>query len=313
MQEKFLITGASGFIGSNIVRKLIGLHQKVSIIVRNKNLNWRLKEVSNKVDIHVHDVLKPGLDGLVRKIQPTIIYHLAAYGVSPKDNNAESMIDVNIKGLNNVIQAAKTVSIKLLVNTGSSSEYGIKSAPIRESDIPLPINDYGICKAAMTLYCQKVAKTENFPIITYRLFSPYGPFESNERFIPTVIARMLKNKPLRLSSPSYVRDFIYIDDVVNAYLSVIDRKVPFGSVVNIGSGKQYNLHDVVHVVQQYTKSKAHVIWNARKPQKRQIEPLCWQADITYAYKILGWKPKYTLEEGIEKTIHWIRNNYRFYA
>lgn len=312
MKEHYLVTGATGFVGANLVRNLILQKKPVSIIVRNKGLNWRFHDIVSKLDVHVADLTDPKLSEILWKMQPTVIFHLATYGAINGEDAAEKMVDVNIKGTLNLLRAAKRTNFKLFINTGSSSEYGVKASPMCETDVLEPINDYGVSKAAVSLFCQKIAKTENLPILTFRLFSPYGPFESKERFVPTVISRMLENKPLELSSPVFVRDFIFIQDVVDAYLCAIDKNIPFGTILNIGSGKQHSLVDVVNLVRGYTNSKSHVEWNSQKSQSRQIEPTCWQGNIELSKNILQWEPKYSLGSGIEKTIQWMKENRSFY-
>lgn len=313
MKEHYLVTGATGFVGANLVRNLILQKKLVSIIVRNKDLNWRLYDIISKLDVHVVDLTDPKLSDILWKIQPTIIYHLATYGTVLKEDAVNTMIDVNIKGTLNLIRAAKRTHFKLFVNTGSSSEYGVKTLPMCETDVLAPINDYGVSKAAVSLFCQKIAQTENLPIVTFRLFSPYGPFESKERFVPTVISYMLANKPLELSSPVFVRDFVFVQDVVDAYLTAIDQKIPYGTILNIGSGKQHALVDVVNLVRGYTNSTSHVIWNNRNLQLRQIEPASWQANMKLTKEILHWAPKYSLESGIGKTIQWMKEHKNLYT
>lgn len=313
MKEHYLVTGATGFVGANIVRKLILQNNSVSIIVRNKHLNWRLHDIISKLDVHVIDLTDPKLSEIVLKIQPTIIFHLATYGAIFGEDAAEKMVDVNIKGTLNLMRAAKKIHFKLFLNTGSSSEYGIKTLPMCETDVLEPINDYGISKAAVSLFCQKVAKIENLPVVTFRLFSPYGQFESKERFVPTVISRMLNNEPLELSSPTFVRDFIFIQDVVDAYLHAVDNNLPLGAIINIGSGRQHTLEDVVNLVREHTGSTSKVVWISSKAQSRQVEPTCWQANTNIATTILKWEPKYSLKSGIGSFIKWMKENSNYYA
>lgn len=313
MNEHYLVTGATGFIGANLVRKLILQNNPVSIIARNKDLNWRLHDIVSKLDIHVVDLTDPKLSEIISKIQPTIIFHLATYGTSSSEVEIDKMVDVNIKGTLNLIRAVKKTHFKLFLNTGSSSEYGMKTLPMCESDVLEPINDYGISKAVVSMFCQKIAKTENLPIVTFRLFSPYGQFESKERFIPTVITRMLKNEPLELSSPVFVRDFIFIQDVVDAYLHAVDNNLPLGAIINIASGKQHTLEDVVNLVREHTGSTSKVVWNPLKAQSRQVEPICWQANTKIATSILKWEPKYSLKSGIGSFIQWMKENSNYYA
>jgi len=312
MSETYLVTGSTGFIGSCITRELVRQKKHVSIIVRNKSLNWRLKEISSYLNIYECNLLSQSLEDVVERIKPTYIFHLASYGSLPRENDIERMLDINIKGTLNLINAVKKNKFKLFINAGSSSEYGIKNNKMKESDILEPINDYGVTKATSTLFCQKIAMMESLPIITFRLFSPYGYFEEKSRLVPSVILNALNNDEINVSSPDHVRDFIFIEDVANAYLSSLHCNFPHGAIINIGSGKQHSVAEVVNIILQLTKSGSKVNFGRVKRQERQVEPKVWEADITKAVKVLQWKPKNSLEEGLAKTVEWFRLNKRLY-
>lgn len=309
MKRKILVTGATGFVGSFLVHSLINNNEDVSIIVRNKQLNKRLFDITEKVKIYEGDLTSDSLDDIIDAIKPTIVFHLAAYGALPGQKIAiQDVIDTNVKGLAKLINATKRHNLQLFVNTGSSSEYGIKTMPMKESDLLAPINDYGVSKAAATLYCQKVALTESLPLITLRLFSPYGYQDDENRLIPFVINKALKNEPIPLNSKQNVRDFIYIEDVVAAYLKTLKNPIKPGEIINIGSGVQHTAYDIVSNIIQLSQSHSALQWNTMPQQKRQIEPILWQADIQKAKKLLDWTPDHTLQQGLKKTITLYKND-----
>jgi len=216
------------------------------------------------------------------------------------------MIDMNIKGLYRLIQACKNTSVEILINTGSSSEYGIKQTKMNENNILSPINDYAVTKAAGTLLCQKESINSDCCIVTLRLFSPYGYFEQPTRFIPSCITSVLSNMSLQASNPLYVRDFVFIEDVVQAYICVAKGQYENlnGEIINIGSGKQHSLHDVVKKLEIICNQTLKISWNSFAKQNRQIESKKWEADISRAKELLHWSPKYSLDEGLEKTVYW---------
>ena len=303
MQKKIFITGATGFVGSWLVRRLTEDGEDVSILVRNKKLNARLQSVSTKIKIYEGDLQSDSLEKIVDSIKPTIVFHLAANGALPSQSlTTVDAIDTNLKGVMRLINAVKKHDIKLFINTGSSSEYGIKNAPMLETDVLVPINDYGFSKAAATLYCQKVALTESLPIITLRLFSPYGYQDDPKRLVSFVINKALNNEPISLSSKTNVRDFIFIEDVISAYMQTLEMNIKPGEIVNIGSGEQHRTYDIVKHIIALTNSKSNLLWGEMPVQSRQIEPKIWKADISKAKEILHWQPKFTIEEGLEKTI-----------
>jgi len=309
--KKVLITGSTGFIGSNLARLALNHDAEVYILYRATSNKWRINNILNSVHGFCVDLSDSGrLNSIVSEIQPDIVYHTAAYGGNPLQKDQQTIVDSNLMGTINMINACRKVNLDLFVNTGSSSEYGIKTRSILEDDLLEPVNDYGISKAAATLYCQAVARNEELPIVTLRLFSPYGSYEGHSRLISSTIIACLRGENPRISSRSFVRDFVFIDDVLDAYLKVVDASDVSGKIFNIGYGEQHSVGDVVDTVIRFTGNK--VIPVIGSPQRWQSEPAMWQADISRAKKYFGWCPKYDLERGLTAAIRWFQENIDIY-
>jgi len=195
------------------------------------------------------------------------------------------------------------------VNTGSSSEYGIKSGPTDENDFLEPRGDYGVSKAASTLYCRSEGLNKQLPIVTLRLFSPFGPWDDSKRLIPYVIKSLLRKETPQLSTPASVRDYIFIDDVLDAYTAVVKQPF-FGEIFNIGSGKQHSIGEVVTTIKAILQDGTEPAWGT--VEKRKPEPELWVAKIDKALKQFGWKPSRTHCVGLEQTIAWMKNNLTLY-
>ena len=310
--NRVLITGGGGFIGANFARRFSELGYKVYIVKQSTNI-WRLIEIKRQIKIYYIDLRDYNrLESFILKIRPKIVLHFATYGAYPqKQQDAKKIIDTNLTGTINLVNACKKIKFDCFINTGSSSEYGIKNKSMKETDLLEPNNLYGITKAAATMYCQYMSKKYDLPIVTLRLFSVYGYFEEKERLIPTIIKSCLENKKLKLSSANSVRDFIFIEDVIDAYLKAINniQKIQ-GEILNIGTGQQTEIAQVVELAKEITQSKVKPEYNQIKSV--QIEPKSWVADISKAKKSLNWKPKFSLEEGLNRDIEWFKENISLY-
>ncbi len=137
-------------------------------------------------------------------------------------------------------------------------------------------------------------------------------FEGDNRLVPSVILSALKGTPINVSSPAYVRDFIFINDVVKAYIDATRVKHNPGEIYNIGSGKQHSVGEIVQLILEITKSRSIIEWGAVKKQKRYIEPKKWQADMSKTKEILHFDPKNSIESGLLKTIEWFKENKKLY-
>lgn len=309
MPERYLITGATGFVGANLARRLVAEGQEVHVLTRSTSNLWRLADVKPSLRLHTADITdKDALTALVATVKPDVVFHLANVGVYGGVHSAAAgLFSVNLLGTIKLLEACKHIQYRCFVNTGSSSEYGIKTKPMREGDPCDSANAYGVAKCAATMYARCVALEQGRPIVTLRLFSPFGPFDDRRRLIPYVISRALTNEELRLGNPSSVRDFIYIDDVVDAFLASVGRADKLtGEVLNVGSGYQTSIEYIVTTVLDLTGSRSRVTWRAREP--RPWESPVWQASIQKIGRMLDWRPRHSVRAGLAKTVAWLREH-----
>ncbi len=311
--KKILITGGAGFIGANFIYKFLELGHNVSVFERKEANLWRIEKIKNKIHLYSPDLTDYNeTEKIISKIKPDIVIHFAAYGAYQRfQQDTEATIDTNVISSINLINACDKVGVKCFINTGSSSEYGIKSKPMKETDVLEPDNLYGITKSAITQYGQMMARKFNFPIVTIRPFAVYGYFEEEGRLFTDIIKSCLKNTELNLSNPKSVRDFIFIEDLIDGYLATIKniRKVK-GEIFNLGSGKQSTIDQVFKTTKKIAMSSVRP--NYGKMKISQTEPKSWVANISKTKKLLNWEPKYNLEQGIKKDIEWFKKNIDLY-
>ena len=292
---KIAITGASGFVGANLVR-FFNSANEVYALTRNTN-PWRLSKEFNTVSFDVKD--KQVVRDVVATLRPDVLIHCAAYGGYHFETEPREIIETNIIGSLNVVDASREVPI--VINVGSSSEYGVTNNPMKEKDTTAPTTPYAMAKALQT---KLIASARNS--ITLRLFSVYGYYEEKHRLIPYLIYSAIKKQKPVLSSKKNVRDFVFIEDVMNAFALAIQKfeKIEKGSIFNVGSGVQKSVYDVVN------EMGIEAVWDS---SVRQEEPdRKWQADVTKIKNELGWEPKNSLGEGLRKTREWMERHIELY-
>jgi nucleoside-diphosphate-sugar epimerase len=309
--KKVLITGSAGFVGANLARMALQGGAEVHIITRRTSDRWRIRRLERDLTDHIGDLSDfERTREIVRAVRPEIIYHAAAYGGSPSQKVFEEIIRSNFTATANLVNACKSTGFELFVNTGTSSEYGPKEVPMREDDLLKPINDYGVSKSAATLYCQAAALRDDLPIATLRLFSPYGDYEGASRLVPSAILACLRGEAPRISSHKFVRDFIYIDDVMDAYTCLGSAKRICGEIFNVACGEEHSVGEVVQKIIEI--AEAGSLPETGVPQAWPNEPSRWQAEISKARTVLKWEPKHSLKSGLEASVEWFRDNLDLY-
>jgi len=303
--KNILITGGTGFVGANLVRRLVKEKNNLHLIIRKNYDKWRIKDISKNVNFHYVDLNnQKEVEKVVNKVNPKIIYHLAAYGNYLEESRKN--LETDIFGTLNLLNACNEIGYDVFINTGSSSEYGMKNRAMKESDLIEPNSYYAIAKATQSLLSQYLGRDKGLPIITLRLFSVYGPYEMNHRLIPTLIKNSLNGKDLKLASPKTARDFIFVEDVVDAYIKASRMPKLAGHIFNIGTGKQSSLKEIVSIIINLTNSKAKQKWGTYPD--RSFDASIWVADISKANRMLKWYPKHNLRQGLKKTIDWFKKN-----
>lgn len=304
---KCLVTGAAGFVGAGVCQRLLQAGHEVYALVRPDTRRWRLAEVAS--DIHFVEVDlrdRHGVEHVVRTVEPQVVYHLATHGAYPFQEDADGILLTNIFGFWNLISACNAVGYELFVNVGSSSEYGRKRHAMRETDLLEPDSFYAVAKAGQTLLSRHVARLEDRPIVTFRLFSVYGPWEEPSRLFPALMRAALRGEVLDMVSPDTCRDFIHVDDVCAAFLDIDRLKACRGEVYNLGTGVQTALRDLVALTGSVAGQPLAARWGEMPPRVWDTD--VWVADIRRAVQDLGWRPRLDLRAGIAQTLAWYRDH-----
>ena len=304
--KRVMVTGGTGFVGSNLTRRLLRERHEVHLLVRRGHDPWRIEAV--RADVQLHEVQFDDLQGLTKTVEtiaPDWVFHLAAYGAYSWQTDAQRIYATNLLGVVNLLDACLGVGFEVFVNTGSSSEYGLKDHPPAEDEIPEPNSCYSVAKTAATLHCGHTARSRGANIRTLRLYSVYGAFEEPARLLPTLIVNGLRGVIPPLVNPTIARDFVYVDDVCQAYLLAAETPVAEpGAVFNVGTGVQTTIEEAVSVASELLGVSAEPKW-ASMPDRRW-DTKNWVADRSKIRSELGWEPRYGFRVGFREMVEWLR-------
>jgi len=280
-----IITGGNGFIGLHLIKKLVKLNFNV--------FNIDIKNKRKPLDITDFEEMRK----IFKTIRPDVVIHLAAIASVPYcEKNIEKAYRVNVMGTLNIAKLAEKYGAKIIF-ASSSAVYGIpKVIPTPESYPPSPINHYGITKLAGEL----IVKKHCGQYIIFRIFNVYGPECQRSYVIPDIIRKILKggNKVFLSGTGEEKRDFIYIDDAIDAFLMVVRNDI--SGTFNLGTGTPTKIKDLAKIIAKLMGIKnVTFIFEGRT---REGDFPVNQADITRIRKVLGWTPRFSLERGLKFTI-----------
>jgi len=304
--KNVLITGINGFIGSAVAYKLTTLGANVIGLVKEVNKSTRFGGCTVlQGDICDPDVVRHAIS----YYEIDVIFHFAAYAivrVAAKD--PLSTYKVNIMGTVNLLEAARTIGkCTSIIVASSDKAYGDHDVlPYTENFALQPKNTYDTSKACMDMIARTYAYNYDMPIVVTRCSNVYGPGDSNlSRIVPNSVLRVLRGERAQVYSDvsDMTREFIYIEDVVDAYLGLApvttDRK---GEAYNIGGGGQTKIYDLVNKITKLAGGTEEPEVLTRDSVFKEIQHQ--YIDATKLYATTGWKPEVTLEEGLKKTIEW---------
>lgn len=315
--RKVLVTGAGGFIGSHLAERLVGLGAELRAMVHYNCLGRNGWLDSSPLSKHMEIVAGDITDHLsVSKAVEgcDVVLHLAALIAIPYSYRApQSYVRTNVEGTLNVLQAALDHGVSRVVHTSTSEVYGTaRIVPIPETHPLVGQSPYSATKIGADQMADAYHRSFQLPVATIRPFNTFGPRQSMRAVIPTIITQALTRKSIKLGRTNVTRDFNFVANTVDGFLAVAGCDAALGKVVNIGSGSEITIDDVVRMVAEITGSEIEVETDAARlrPEASEVERL-W-ADTTLANQLMGYNPGKTFREGLEETVAWIKANLSVY-
>ncbi len=304
MSRRCLVTGAGGFVGAGLVRRLLGSGHAVSALVGPGSDLWRIAEVASELRLLELDLRDAeALRRAVASTRPEWLFHLAAHGGYSWQTDRRRIFETNLGGTINLLEAVSDASVESVLCAGSSSEYGRKDHAPAEAELPEPNSDYAAAKAAATLFAGFVGRERGLPVATLRLYSVFGPFEEPARLVPSLVVHGLRGELPPLVDGAIARDFVYLDDVLDAFLLAAERGVEPGEVFNVGSGVETTIAAAV-------ESARELFGLAQEPDfgslaARRWDTTSWVADPRRIRARLGWQATASFSEGLARTAAWL--------
>lgn len=295
------VTGASGFIGATLVRRLLRDGAAVSVGVRPSADLHRLREIQDEIAFHQLDVLDSRAAARVLEaVAPDVIFNLATWRAPDPAACAER---TNAGGLASLLRYAASRGTRV-IHMGSSLEYGDRSRPCREDAATNGDTVHGAAKAAASHLGRAYAASSGCRLVILRLFQVYGPHDRRTRFLPSLIDAALTGRPFALTPRGLRRDWVYVDDVVEATIAALSTDLPPGEVVNVATGHESTNEEIVSLVERYAGRPVRI--EAQPYPARSWDGTHWMAEIGKARRLLQWTPRHTLAQGLERTVEWHR-------
>jgi nucleoside-diphosphate-sugar epimerase len=302
-----LVTGATGHIGSHLIRYLLERNVEVAALVRPTTSNlWRIEDILHRLYIIKGDLSDiERSSAVIKEFAPEVVFHLGWYGVSSRYRNDIKQITRNLYGSIELLQIAHDSGCRRWIGLGSQAEYGAYNGILRE-DLPTrPITLYGTVKLCTGILNQKLCEAWQIDFVWLRLLASYGPMDDAEHLIPSVILNLLQGEKITLTPGEQRWDYLYVEDVTEALWRTVITPEAQG-IFNLGSGQAHTIRSIVERIRDLIDPNSPLGFGEVPYRPDQIMHL--HADISRLQQVTGWSPQVSLDEGLRRTVAWFREN-----
>jgi NAD dependent epimerase/dehydratase len=314
--RKVLVTGADGFIGSHLTERLAREGARVKAFVYYNSFgHWGWLDETDSalmknIEIFLGDI-RDSHRVLEAVKEQEVVFHLASLVAIPYSYHApDSYVQTNIGGTLNILNACAKIDVHRIIHTSTSEVYGTAQyVPIDEKHPLQAQSPYSATKIGADMLAESFYRSFNLPVIIIRPFNTYGPRQSARAVIPTILSQLFHDeKRIKIGALFPTRDFNYVADTVSGFLhtALCDKAV--GQVINVGSGQEISIKDLVKTIMKITGREADIVSEDERlrPSKSEVDRLLCNA--TRAREWTGWTPQYSLEQGLTETARWVQTH-----
>lgn len=310
-----LVTGAGGFIGGHLAARLVEEGASVRALLQYNSradlgtLAWLDPKVLDQIEVQFGDVRD--LESVTHAIEGTeVVFHLAAWIAIPYSYvNPRGFFETNVLGTLNVAQAARHSDVQRVVATSTSEVYGTAQVvPITEDHPLVPQSPYAASKIGADKLMESFQRSFDLEVTVLRPFNTYGPHQSARAVIPTIISQALAGGPLSLGSLEPRRDLTYVSDTVAGFLAAASSPDAANRTMQLGTNRDVSIGEIVEMVGKILETELVVELDEARVRPPESEVMQLISDPALARELMGWKPTVTLEEGVSRTIDYIRAN-----
>lgn len=311
--KRVLVTGAGGFIGSHLAERLVELGANVRAMVRyGSQGRWGWLDdspLSKQMEIFAGDI-RDGVNTRHAMEGCDVVFHLAALIAIPYSYQApDSYVRTNIDGTLNVLEAARLLKTPRVVHTSTSEVYGTALRVPIDEDHPLQgQSPYSATKIGADKLVESYYRSFDLPVVTVRPFNTFGPRQSARAVLPTIITQCLSQDRIKLGSLTPTRDLNYVANTANGFIKAAEADAAIGRTINLGTGREISVGDLAQHIIRIIGRPVTIETDAERlrPAKSEVDRLL--ADNRLAAKLIGWTPEVTFEDGLARTIEWLRHN-----
>jgi UDP-glucose 4-epimerase len=306
--KRVMVTGANGFLGAHLVKRLLSEGATVDAVVRAAvEPSSAIHGLGPEVTSHQVDLTDRAAVGrLVERAVPELVIHCAALThVGQSFDRVDENIRTNIGGTVNLLHALDG-RYQRFVYVGSSDVYGDVPTPFREDGPVSPVSPYAVSKYAAERFCRMYHQAYGWPIVCLRPFNAFGPHQTTDRIIPSLILAALAGKDLDMTEGRQTREFMYVDDVVEAFVRALWTPGIEGEVINVSGGQEVSIRELAITVLTLLGNPVQPLFGALDYRPNEI----WRmyGDTTKVRALLGWTPTTSLVDGLSATIEWCRTH-----